>query len=121
MADKYILDPAGNPQPEPDLLKWAEWMETGERVVKQDYLPGEIKVSTVFLGLDHNHQRQVLGPEHGDPILWETMIFGGPHDQYMDRYSSRKAAEFGHSLALSLAKGEITEEEMPALWGEAEL
>lgn len=95
----YILDPVGNPQPESDLIRWAEWMQSQDRKVKVDKI-GKVRVSTVFLGIDHNFSR------FGPPILWETMIFGGPHDQYQERYTSLKAAKTGHEKAVTLAKGE---------------
>ena len=66
----YILDADGNPRPEPDVIKWATWFEKGNRIVKQDQI-GEVWVSTVFLGLDHDFTGK------GPPILWETMTFRG--------------------------------------------
>jgi len=53
-------------------------------------------VSTVFLGLDH-------GWGDGPPILFETMIFGGPHDQRQWRYSTIEEAREGHKAAVRLA------------------
>ena len=47
-------------------------------------------VSTVFLGVDLNHFG--VGP----PILFESMIFGGPMDQEMNRYCTWDEAEKGH-------------------------
>lgn len=46
-------------------------------------------VSTVFLGLDH-------GWGEGPPILFETMVFGGPLDQEMERYCTWDEAVAGH-------------------------
>ena len=90
MTDKYTLDEQGNPRPEQDLAAWAKWFETAYRIVKQQQI-GASKVSTVFLGLDHN-----FAPS-GPPILWETMIFGGPLDQEQDRCSgTREQAEAMH-------------------------
>lgn len=43
------------------------------KVLQQEYV-GEAFLSTIFLGLDHNFH------EEGPPILFETMIFGGPQD-----------------------------------------
>jgi hypothetical protein len=43
----------------------------------------------VFLGLDHSFRQ-------GPPILWETMVFGGPLDGEMMRYTSRAEAFDGH-------------------------
>jgi hypothetical protein len=56
----------------------------------------------VFLGTDHN-----LG-DYGDaPILYETMIFGGPLDQEQWRYASREEAVAGHATAVELAHGAV--------------
>lgn len=96
--DRYILDSEGNPQPEPDLFKWAEWTERADRHVAFDDLPGDVQVSTIFLGLDHGFGSAV-------PVLWETMIFGGEHDLYQERYTSREEALVGHAEAVELAKG----------------
>ena len=93
--DKYILK-GKKPVPEHDLLKWTRWFETAERHVANDRL-GEAQISTVFLGIDHNFGG-------GRPILFETMIFGGEHDGYQERYHTWKEAEKGHKKALNLVK-----------------
>jgi hypothetical protein len=107
---QYILDKDGNPVLEPNLFKWAFWLEyshrsTGKdnRIVQQDTIDG-VRVSTVFLGLDHNY-RNIGKARPYKPILWETMIFCGEHDGYCRRYSSRKAAVAGHMAAIRLVKG----------------
>ena len=75
MTGIYVLDEHHNIHPQPDLLKWGKWMETpGNRIVKQETLPDGVTVSTVFLGLDHRFG------DDGPPVLFETMIFGGEHD-----------------------------------------
>lgn len=102
MIYKYILNGEGNPVPEPDLLRWAEWFESsGARRVAFTQVSDEVKVSTVFLGLDHNFGMQ------GPPVLWETMIFGGKHDTEMWRYSSKEDALVGHDFAVHVARGDI--------------
>lgn len=99
MNGRYILDERGNPVPCDDLITWAQWFENAEnRIVLRDDLPNGVSVSTVFLGMDHNFNMV------GTPVLWETMIFGGQHDQYQERYESRDAAIEGHARALALAK-----------------
>jgi hypothetical protein len=99
MTAKYILDDQDNPQPCPDVMEWAAWMGTAKnRVVRQDTLAEDVQVSTVFLGIDHQFG-------NGDPLLYETMIFGGPHDGYCDRYSRREEAEAGHQRAVAIAQG----------------
>jgi hypothetical protein len=98
MSERYVLDEAGNPQLEPNLMTWARWFENSQnRVVKQDMI-GDVKVSTVFLGLNHN-----FGLD-GPPVLWETMIFGGEHDDYQDRYTTHEDALKGHQAAIELVR-----------------
>lgn len=102
---RYVLDEAGEPRPEPDLLTWARWMEEANRVVASDRV-GPLHVSTVFLGLDHG-----FGFHGSPPTLWETMIFGAPAGSdlcdYQERYRSRAAALEGHQAALALARAAI--------------
>ena len=50
---------------------------------------GIIRISTVFLG--HNF----LGKR--EPILFETMVFGGKYDEEQERYTTWKKAEAGHN------------------------
>jgi hypothetical protein len=97
MNGRYILNANGEPEPCEDLMTWGRWMsDATARIVASDYI-GDVRVSTVFLGLDHAF-------EHGAPVLWETMIFGGPHDEYQDRYTSQADAKAGHARALELAQ-----------------
>lgn len=93
MTDKYILD-GHNAVPCDDLMKWAKWIEKADRHVAQE-TRGEVRVSTVFLGLDHSFG----GPT---PILFETMIFGGEHDGYQQRCSTWDEAAEMHKRACEL-------------------
>lgn len=79
-----------------DVLKWGRWFETADRHVAQSTV-GEVRVSTVFLGLDHQFGE-------GEPLLFETMIFGGKHDEFQERYSTWEEAEEGHKRALELIR-----------------
>ena len=59
---------------------------------------GLVRVSTVFLGLDHNWtpgQR---------PLVFETLVFGGPADGMMERYSTWEEAEAGHEVIVALVR-----------------
>lgn len=47
-------------------------------------------VSTVWLGRDHR-----FGGD-GPPIIFETLVFGGPLDGEMDRYCTEAEATAGH-------------------------
>ena len=95
LHDKYILKD-GKPVPENDVLKWSRWFEDSDqaRIVARINF-GNIGVSTVFLGLDRS-----FGGE--EPVLWETMIFGGEHDGYQRRYTSREEALAGHDEAVEM-------------------
>ena len=94
MSDYYILD--GHTPVPVEMMRWAKWFETADRKVAVTMV-GDIKISTVFLGLDHSFG-------HGPPLLFETMIFGGPHDEDMARYSTWDEAEAGHNKVVESVK-----------------
>jgi len=50
---------------------------------------GDVRISTVWLGLDHGYDGEVL--------IFETMQFGGQGDQDCERYSTLEEAEEGHA------------------------
>lgn len=90
----YILNQKGEPVVEPDLMKWSEWLQNEmaipDRIVRVQYI-GEGRVSTVFLGL--NTAMFSKGP----PVVWETMVFGGPLNGEMTRCAgSREQAMAMH-------------------------
>jgi hypothetical protein len=93
----YILDEDKNVVATKDTLEWGRWFETHreERIIKQTKVLG-IWISTVFLGLDHNFFLS------GEPLVFETMIFGGALDQYQDRYSTLDQSIKGHRRAIWL-------------------
>jgi hypothetical protein len=93
----YILNDAGDPVQELDILAWARWFQTADRTIARDELPGDVTVSTVFLGIDHNFGG-------GRPLLFETMVFGGSLDQEQERYTTRQRALAGHARWLDAAK-----------------
>ena len=99
----YKLDEVGEPVPCEDILEWAAWFAQNHeaRVVVKTELPSGTTVSTVFLGIDH-------GFRGGEPVLWETMMFGGDYDLACDRYRSRRDAIVGHEMWVLVAKGEMT-------------
>lgn len=112
---RYILDATGNPVAELDLMAWAAWFEESckdfdksKRRVGDERI-GRCRISTVFLGLDHNYGE-------GAPILWETAVFkkespgkkwirGDFTDVETDRCSgSREQAEAMHQKMVKLVK-----------------
>lgn len=100
-ANGRYVEVDGKPVLEPDLYRWGAWMETSEKRVDCSQL-GEVEISTVFLGLDHN-----MGGS-GSPILYETMVFGGSLDGEQERYETRVEAVKGHALMLERVRKENT-------------
>jgi hypothetical protein len=96
----YILD-AEDRVVRADLITWARWFEYANRHVGYTQITSECLVSTVFLGLDHRFSG------NGPPLLFETIIFGGPLDQAQNRYSSWDDAEAGHKAAVRKARAAI--------------
>lgn len=97
MGGKYILDRNGQPKESEDPLVWAQQFTTDMRKLKHDHV-GKILVSTAFLGLDHNFGGG------GPPVLFETMVFGGPLDEEQHRYCTREEALAGHVVMMDRVK-----------------
>lgn len=68
-------------------------VESAHQVGKNDI--GEQQVSTVFLRRDVGYE---------SPLWFETMIFGGEHDQWRDRYATYDEAEAGHKRVVEALK-----------------
>jgi hypothetical protein len=82
-----------------DMETWAAWFcEFENRRVARDQIDDKCRVSTIFMGLDHNFFGR------GDPILFETLICGGPLDGEQWRYATYAEAERGHAEAVSQAR-----------------
>ena len=96
LLSHWILDENHQPIRAKDLLEWAEFNNdlTKRRVGETDVTP-EVRVSTVFLGTNHNFSST------GPPILFETMVFGEdvPYD-YQQRYATWQEAEIGHEATV---------------------
>ncbi|HMF88292.1 MAG TPA: hypothetical protein VK575_09445 [Gemmatimonadaceae bacterium] len=91
----FILDADKRPVPT-NMATWARTYKH-ERVALTEVTNG-VDVSTVFLGVDHRFSSK------GPPLLFETMVFGGPLDQQCWRYSSWDDAETGHAAAVRKCK-----------------
>jgi len=91
---QYILN-GHEAVPAEDLSEWARWLETSDRVVRVFNLNKRVSVSTVFLGIDHSFS--VNGP----PLLFETLVFGGPLDGEMSRCATWDEAVRQHCAAVA--------------------
>lgn len=101
--EHFLLDADHRPFPVADFRTWALGMEACRRIAITE-IASDVAVSTVFLGL--NHGSPLSG---GPPILFETMIFGGPLDQYQTRYETYDAALAGHEIVVAMARGSFGE------------
>ena len=94
----YWIEKDGKPVQTKDVLQWAKMFDAvdgveGRRVGRDE--KDDIMVSTVFLGLDHSFG-------YSPPLLYETTIFGGEHDEFQERYLTREEAKRGHKRACKL-------------------
>lgn len=93
MDKHYIMDKEGNISTTKSLKKWAEFYKLN-KIIKQTAIlsktQNSILISTVFLGSDYRFFGE------GEPILFETMIFGGKYDHEQQRYCTKNQAIKGH-------------------------
>jgi hypothetical protein len=91
------------------LMQFIKMFEKN-RVVQQDKI-GEVRVSTVWLGVDHNFS------EYGPPLIFESMIFGGEHDREQRRYPTLEQAKAGHAeLVAMVLKEQLAIDELLRLF-----
>lgn len=101
MNEYFILNTDGNPVAVPSLERWVQWLDKSKRSVAVDHV-GDVRVSTVFLGLDHGFGA------YPQPILWETMVFGGKLDQEQARCSgTREQAEAMHAAMVQRVRNSV--------------
>lgn len=98
----YVLDADDHVVEVFDFITWGKYMWEGDnRRVAFTQITSEIEVSTVFLGIDH----RIYG--RGPPVLFETLVFGGPVDGSCARYTSYDDAETGHHMMVAKARAAI--------------
>lgn len=88
-------------------LSLEEWMLSFDNLTEEarrialTHVSDECEVSTVWLGLDHQYS------PGGPPLIFETMIFGGPCDSECWRYSTEAQAVAGHAEAVRVARAAL--------------
>lgn len=98
----YDYDRAGLPE----KCSFGQWVFVFEfqlwrRIIARTEGAG-FRVSTVFLGLDHGWMH-----DSARPIVFESMIFGGPLDQVQERYSTRGEALAGHAVLVDRCRAAL--------------
>jgi hypothetical protein len=92
-----IFDKAGQPITREE---WARLKFDAESRKVSDYARigldewDDVRVSTVWLGMDHQFG-------DGPPLIFETMVFGGPLDDYQWRYVTEAEAIAGHDQVVA--------------------
>lgn len=81
----FVLDANDVPRPAKSVIEWAEFFETNRRQIALNEI-GDMRVSTVFLGVNLN----MFGAR---PILFESMVFDKEgHGLRTLRASTKKVA-----------------------------
>lgn len=117
----YVMLPDGSVRPPMGRQDWLFWENMsrllGWRKIGHDVV-GDMMISTVFLGFDHDHmmghtivQRgptiediEFIPPLHYKPLIFETMVFGGVMDGFQRRYRALRQAKFGHKRTVLKAR-----------------
>jgi len=87
----------------PVACSFGEWDEiiSGNKRTVADDMVGKVRVSTVFLGIDHNFGT-------GEPILFETMVFNAEGRALcFNRYTSWDEAEKHHHEMVNRLKKDM--------------
>lgn len=98
MTKFYVLEGRDAKPHGDDAVAWAKAWRGPNHV--DDTMIGSVRVSTVFLGVDHQYG-------DGPPLIFETMIFGGVHDQEQWRCSTWTEAEAQHEAACALVRSAL--------------
>lgn len=77
------------------FMEWGAKFEDKEYQHVARWEDGDLSVSTVWLGIDHGWRAG------GPPIIFETMIFGGEHNQERTRYVTEAEAIEGHNRTVA--------------------
>lgn len=103
MIEYYARD--GTPMTEDEWLRSfsldPEEFRRIKRVALTEFGDDDIRVSTVWLGLNHNWD-----PD-GPPLIFETMVFGGPLDNEVWRCTTEAQAVEQHGFVVSLVRREL--------------
>lgn len=71
------------------LSEWADYLNIADRKVARTE-HGDVSVSTVFMGMNYAQIDDL------EPLVFETVVFGGPYDMEGNQYSTWSEALAGH-------------------------
>ena len=82
-----------------DVMQWAQWFhDKGKlRLIQVTELPDGLKVSTVFIGIDHSFGLS------DSPKVFETMVFNGDDSIFCERCATYDQALAQHESAIDWA------------------
>lgn len=102
----YIIDDDTKQIRHPvNLDEYIQWCEqhcdviggVSVRIAYSELAP-DVDVSTIFMTLDHSFG-------FGPPVLYETIVFGGPLNLYRRRYHTEEEALRGHEQTVAMLRG----------------
>jgi len=99
MSNYYILDDDHNLIATDDVVAWGQWFGANENRFVAKTQVGDATLSTVCIGIDHNFYHR------GPPLLFETMVFGGEHDEECWRCSTWDEAVAQHERVVAELEG----------------
>jgi len=103
----YILTENNEPK-KVDVLEWAKWFHTSDRsvrftIIKRTDTGDLVEISTVFLGLSHNHL--------GGPYLYEQLIAYHDGEKDVIKVQSLGSAKKSHQdlIDIYLDNGDVVD------------
>lgn len=91
LPEALWFDRQGRPIDVTEMVRLSQ--DPSYRLVARDFV-GAVEVATVWLGFDHSFRS-------AEPVLFETVVFGGRMDQYSRRYGTEEEARAGHARVLA--------------------
>lgn len=102
----WVLDADHQPVETRDIIAWGRFKEAFPNNCRVDLTDvDDLTVSTVFLGYDVGYS-EIRG---GQPILFETMIFGPGLSEVADRYATWDEAVAGHAEIVRQQRSKVVQ------------
>ena len=98
MEAYFVLDEYGEPRRERDLDAWTRWFERADRSIARTAVTREVMVLTTFLGVGE------VSEPGGEPLLFQTRVFGGLLDGEEIGRCTRAEALAAHAKLAQLCR-----------------